>query len=224
MSPEERQVAGLAMTAEHTVLMVALGAVWSASLVRTSLFLGVLSAAGLALGFAAQAGVERTDFIILVVVALLVVLFLGVATFVRLVQVQREAVVYIVGQNRIRRFFVENAPALRPYFILPTHDDAAALYRSVGTGMHRRPPRYPLLNMIAQTQGIVGVITGAVAASIAGLALSWTNPLVSWLAAAGALLLTVAVLFAYWQRSLAEIQSAVRPLSSTPADELGAPF
>jgi protein-S-isoprenylcysteine O-methyltransferase Ste14 len=78
--------------------------------------------------------------------------------------------------------------------------------------------------MIAQTQGIVGVITGAVAASMAGLALNWTSPLLSWLAAAGALLLTVAVLFAYWQRSLAEIQAAMRPLSSTPADELGAPF
>jgi hypothetical protein len=90
--------------------------------------------------------------------------------------------------------------------------------------MNRRPPRYPLLNMISQTQGIVGIITGVVAASIAGLALSWTNPLVSWLAAAGALLLTVAVLFAYWQRSFAEIQAAVRPLSSTPTDELGAPF
>jgi hypothetical protein len=224
MSPEERQVAGLAMTAEHSVLMIALGAVWSASLVRTSLFLGVLSAAGLALGFASQAGVDRTDFIALTVVALLVVLFLGVATFVRLVQVQREAVVYIVGQNRIRQFFVESAPAIRPYLVLPTHDDAAALYRSVGTGMNRRPPKYPLLNMISQTQGIVGIITGVVAASIAGLALSWTNPLVSWLAAAGALLLTVAVLFAYWQRSFAEIQAAVRPLSSTPTDELGAPF
>jgi hypothetical protein len=34
----------------------------------------------------------------------------------------------------------------------------------------------------------------------------------------------VAVLFAYWQRSLAEIQAAIRPLSSTPADELDAPF
>jgi hypothetical protein len=99
MSPEERQVAGLAMTAEHSVLMIALGAVWSASLARTSLFLGVLSAAGLALGFASQAGVDRTDFIALTVVALLVVLFLGVATFVRLVQVQREAVVYIVART-----------------------------------------------------------------------------------------------------------------------------
>ena len=224
MSPEERQVAALAFTAEHSVLMMALGGVWSASLVRTSLFLGVLSAAGVALGFAAQAGAERTDFTTLTVVVLLVVLFLGVTTFVRLVQLQREAVVYIAGQNRIRHFFAQSAPTIRPYFILPTHDDPAAMYRSVGTGMNRRPPRYPLLNMIAQTQGIVGIITGAVAASIAGLALTWTNPLVSWLATAAALLLTVAVLFAYWQRELAEIQAAIRPISSTPADEVGAPF
>ena len=224
MSPEERQVAALAFTAEHSVLMMALGGVWSASLVRTSVFLGVLSAAGVALGFVAQAGVERIDFIALTVVVLLVVLFLGVTAFVRLVQLQREAVVYIAGQNRIRRFFVESAPSIRPYFILPTHDDSAAMYRSVGTGMNRRPPKYPLLNMIAQTQGIVGMITGAVAASIAGLALLWATPVVAWLAAIGALIFTVAALFAYWQRELAEIQAAIRPLSTTPEDEAGAPF
>ncbi len=224
MSSEERQVAALAFTAEHSVLMMALGGVWSASLARTSLFLGMLSAAGVALGFAAQAGAERADFITLTIVVLLVVLFLGVTTFVRLVQLQREAVVYIAGQNRIRHFFVESAPAIRPYFILPTHDDPAAMYRSVGTGMNRRPPRYPLLNQISQTQGIVGVITGVVAASIAGLALAWTSPLVSWLAAVAVFVLTVAVQFAYWQRSLAEIQAAVRPLSMTPTDEVGAPF
>lgn len=58
----------------------------------------------------------------------------------------------------------------------------------------------------------------------AGLALAWTSPLVAWLTAAGVFLLTVAILFAYWQRSLAEIQAPIRPLSSTPADEVGAPF
>jgi hypothetical protein len=221
---QERQDVAQALTAEYSVLMSALAGVWSASLVRTTVFLGVLSAAGVALGFAAQAGVERTDFIGLAVVGLLVVLFLGVATFVRLVQLQREAVVYITGQNRIRHFFAERTPTIRPYYVLPTHDDSAALYRSAGTGMNRRPPRYPLLNMVVQTQGIVGVITGAVAASVAGLALNWTSPLVSWLVAVGALLVTVTVLFTYWRRSLAEIRGAIRPLSSTPPSELGEPF
>jgi hypothetical protein len=224
MTPDERQVAGLAMTAEHSVLMIALGGVWSASLVRTSVFLGVLSAAGLALGFAAQAGVGQADFVALAVVVLLVVLFLGVTTFARLVQLQREAVVYIAGQNRIRRFFVEAAPAIKPYLILPTHDDPAALYRSIGTGMNRRPPRYPLLNLVTQTQGIVGVITGAVAASITGLALSGSGAVISWLVALGALFVTVAVLFIYWQREVAEIQASIQPVSTTPADEVGELF
>jgi hypothetical protein len=224
MSTEELQGIAQALAAEHSVLMTALAGVWSASLVRTSIFLGVLSAAGVALGFAAQAGVERMDFIAVAAVVLVVVLFLGVTTFVRLVQLQREAVVYITGQNRIRHFFAQRTPSVTQYYALPTHDDQLALYRSVGTGMNRRPPRYPLLNMVAQTQGIVAVITGAVAASFAGLALSGTGPLGSWLAAAAMLLLTVAVLFTYWRRSLADIQGAIRPLSSTPPDEVGAPF
>lgn len=221
---EEWPAAAAAMTAELGVLTAALSGVWSASLVRTTVFLGVLSASGVALGFVAQAGVQTTDFVALAVVVLLVVFFLGVTTFARLVQLQREAVVYITGQNRIRHFFAQNAPAVRPHYVLPVHDDLAALYRSAGTGMRRRPPRYPLLGMVAQTQGIVGVVTGAVAAAIAGLALNGTNPLVSWVAALGGLVVTVAILFTYWRRSLAEIQGAIKPLSSTPPDEVGAPF
>ena len=45
LSPEERQSALAALTAEYGVLMAALTAVWNASVVRTSVFLGVLSAA-----------------------------------------------------------------------------------------------------------------------------------------------------------------------------------
>jgi hypothetical protein len=48
---------------------------------------------------------------------------------------------------------------------------------------------------------------GAVAASIAGLALTWTSPGVWWLAAAIAYLLTVTLLFTYWRRQLAEISN-----------------
>ncbi len=44
------------LAAEYAMLAGALGVGWSASLVRTSLFLGVLSAVGVGLGFAAQAG------------------------------------------------------------------------------------------------------------------------------------------------------------------------
>jgi hypothetical protein len=137
-SPHDPALTGV-LTAEYGMLMAALGAAWSASIARTSLFLVVLSAAGVALGFAGQSGPET--FRAFAIAVLPLVLFRGAATFVRLVQVQRESVVYITGQNRIRHYFAESTPASRPYFVLPIHDDQAAIFRSVGTGMVRRPPR-----------------------------------------------------------------------------------
>jgi hypothetical protein len=92
------------LATEYNVLMVALSAAWSASLTRTSLFLGVLSAAGVAFGFASQGGMEASTFLTLALLVLVLVLFLGGATFIRLVEVQRESMVYITGMNRIRHF------------------------------------------------------------------------------------------------------------------------
>ena len=224
MTPEERRQVGEVLSGEYGVLMAALGAAWSASLSRTSIFLGVLSAAGIALGFASQGGVGGAEFRGLALVVLPLVLFLGVATFVRLVQVQRESVVYITGMNRIRHFLQETAPASRPYFILPAHDDQVALYRSPGTGMSRRPPRFRLLYLAVQTQGIVGVVTSVVAAGTAGLAATGLGPAIAWGAAGGAFLITLAALFAYWQRSLTELFSAIRPLHPTPPEEMDAWF
>lgn len=100
------------------MLMAAVAAAWSASLVRTTIFLGVLSAAGVALGFAAQGGVGGAAFNALALVVLPLLLFLGVATFIRLVQLQRESLVYITGMNRIRHYFQQTVPHLRPYFVL----------------------------------------------------------------------------------------------------------
>jgi hypothetical protein len=48
-SPHDPALTGV-LTAEYGMLMAALGAAWSASIARTSLFLVVLSAAGVALG------------------------------------------------------------------------------------------------------------------------------------------------------------------------------
>ena len=115
----------------------------------------------------------------------------GSATFIRLVQVQRESMVYITGMNRIRHFFVEAAPASRPYFVLPVYDDAPALYRSIGTGMSLKRPRFELLHLTVQTQGIVGIVTAVVAAGCAGLAASPAGGAASWIAASLAFLITL---------------------------------
>jgi hypothetical protein len=210
------------LSAEYGTLTAALGAAWAASLSRTSIFLVVLSAAGVALGFVAPGGGDALRLHALVVIPLL--LFLGVATFIRLVQVQRESIIYITGQNRIRRFFADSAPAARPYFVLPLHDDPVALFRSPGTGMNRTQPKYPLLYLVVQTQGIVGVITASVAAVFGGVAFVPLGATPGWIAAAILFVVTLVALFAYWQRSLRELWAAIKPLYPTPPDEVDAPF
>ncbi len=224
LADADLQIVREVLTGEYSVLMSALSAAWSASLTRTSIFLFTLSSAGVALGFAAQAGVTEAPFRTLALVVLPIVLFLGVATFVRLVQLQRESIVYITGINRIRRFLVEVAPGSAPYLVLPTYDDDDALYRSFGTGMQRQRPRRSALALVVQTQGVVGVITGAVAAAFVALASIPIGTVAASIAAAAAFVMVVAVLFVYWQRSLAELGRAIRPLYPTPSDEVGRPF
>jgi hypothetical protein len=220
--PDEQAKVTAVLTAEYSVLTAALTAAWSASLTRTSLFLVVLSASGVALGFAAPAGGENLRVHALIALPLL--LFLGMTTFVRVVQLQRESAVYITGQNRIRRFFADSVPAARPYFVLPLHDDRAALFRSPGTGMSRRPPRFPILNLIVQMQGLVGVVTASVAAVFGGIAFLPFGLTAGWLGAAAGFVAMIVALFAYWRRSLNELWSSLESRYPTPPDEVDAPF
>jgi hypothetical protein len=212
------------LAAEYGLLTAALGAAWSASLTRTSLFLFSLSASGVALGFAAQGGVSEGPFRTFALVVLPVVLFIGVATFVRVVQVQREATVYVTGLNRIRHFMAEAAPDARRFFVLPIYDDQIALFRSIGTGMSLQPPRSQILYLVVQTQGMVGVVTAAVAAAFVGLLVSPVGDVTAWLVAALTFVAVVVGLFAYWQRSLRSLQASIRSEFPTPPEEYGAPI
>jgi hypothetical protein len=95
------------------------------------------------------------------------------------------------------------------------------MYRSIGAGMNRRPPRSALLYLVVQTQGIVA---GSVAAAFGGLAAAPAGGGVAWVVAALAFAATVAALFSYGQRSLATLRAAIRPIHPTPPDEMDAPF
>jgi hypothetical protein len=211
---------------EYSVMLTALTASWSVSMSRTSVFLGVLSAAGVALGFAAQGGGFGPTFYGFALVLLPVTLFLGLATFIKQVQIGREAVIYIIGMNRIRHFLAESVPGTAPFFVLSIHDDELSLYRNIGAGMERRPPRFRLAFALVQTQGVVAVVCGVVAGAIGGLAATWAALAAPWpWLLAGILFLgTTGGLLAYWQASIAELQAAIRPMHPTPPEVVDAPF
>ena len=224
--PTPHQAALLdALQNEYGLLSSMLTTVWGASLDEGSLFLGVVSAMGVALGFAAQAGGGfGGTFSVFALVALPLVLFLGLGTFVRTLEFQREAIVYITGMNRIRHGITAIVPATRPYLVLSIYDDERGVFRSQGTGIRLRPPRYRLAFALVQTQGIVAVICGVLAGAIGGLATSSISAFAGWGVAAAAFLVTVAALLAYWSRSLASLHASIRPLYPTPPDAIDAPI
>jgi hypothetical protein len=224
LSEDDRQTAFKVLDSEYKMLMAALAAVWSMVLTRTTIFLGVVSAAGVALGFAAQGAAEAGSFRALALLVLPLLLFLGLTTFIRLVQLQRESAICLIGMHRIRHFYQQIAPATRPYFVLSPHDDPYGVYRGIGTGVARRAPRYRQVYLLAQTQGVVGIVTGAVAAALVALALSHVDVTLAWIGGALSFVVTVAALFTYWQGSIGELLNSVRSINPTPPSEVGAPF
>jgi bacteriorhodopsin len=184
-----------------------------------------VSAIGVALGFAAQAGGGfGSTFTVFALVALPLALFLGLATFARTVELQREAYVYITGMNRIRRAIADAVPASRPYLVLSIYDDASGVYRSQGTGIRLRPPRFRLVFMLSQTQGIVAVICASIAGIIGWIATARFDSALAWGVAGVAFVITVTALLVYWNRSIAQLQKAIRPMFPTPAEAVDAPI
>jgi hypothetical protein len=214
-----------ALREEYRLLATMLASVWSASLVRVSLFLGVVSAVAVALGLAAQVGGGfGGTFTVYALVVLPLALFLGLGTFVRTIELQREAWVYITGMNRIRHAMADAVPASRPYFVLAIYDDAPGVYRSQGTGIRLHPPRYRLVVALVQTQGIVAVMCAALAGVIGGLASTWSAPAIAWGVGAVTFIVVLAALLRYWVGSFSQIQAAIRPMFPTPPEAIDAPI
>jgi hypothetical protein len=132
-------------------------------------FLTVLSASIIALALLADAtgfGPRTTK---LAMVLLPVVMLLGVATYVRLVQINNEEFKLVLAMNRLRQAYLRIEPGLEPFFTTGHHDDEHGL---VATYMLDRPSRrWLLVHFVINTPTIVATVDAALAAVIAVLVL-----------------------------------------------------
>ncbi|MGZ6372771.1 MAG: hypothetical protein ACXWL8_05180, partial [Candidatus Limnocylindria bacterium] len=62
-----------------------------------------------------------------------VVLFVGVATYVRLLEINNEDYVWVRGMNRLRGAYLEIEPELARHFVTGTTEEAAAIYQTFGS-------------------------------------------------------------------------------------------
>jgi hypothetical protein len=97
------------LTTEHFALQSARSATITESLGRSTIYLGSLSASLVALALIAQGEKSVDDFRVDALVILPALVFLGMVTFVRILETGIEDAIYSQGINRIRHYYLELA-------------------------------------------------------------------------------------------------------------------
>jgi hypothetical protein len=177
----------------------------------------VLSAAIIALALLADATGFGRQTTALALVLLPVVLLLGVATYVRQVQINNEEFKLVLAMNRLRHAYLTIEPGLEPYLTTGHHDDERGL---VATYMLDHPSRrWLLVHFMINTPTIVATVDAALAAAIAVLVLQTAGAATAVLVAGGAV-----AFLAVWgglmplQRHTADPLRRGRPRFPTPPE------
>jgi uncharacterized membrane protein YeaQ/YmgE (transglycosylase-associated protein family) len=118
--------------------------------------------------------------------------------------------------NRIRHWYLEVAPEMEPYFVLPATDDPWASLAAIGVGSRRA-----WQGMLTTAPWILVVVNSVLAGVVAGLLARLagaSGPLVPALAGAAGFVVSLVVLGAYEQRKFSrEMETA--PVAFALTDE-----
>jgi len=172
LSEAQQNRAAQFLTTEHFTLQTARSATIADSSSRASLFMSTLSSAIIALALVGQLSQAGAVFNVFALLLFPPLFFLGLVTFIRVLQSAIADLVYIRGINRIRHFYLEQAPQIRPYFILSASDDTG------GAADHVKISRWQWFITTAGTimvinSLLVGVFTGLGLRAITVLPLVW---------------------------------------------------
>ncbi|HET9852843.1 MAG TPA: hypothetical protein VFP56_10085 [Candidatus Limnocylindrales bacterium] len=155
------------LSTEHWSLLATRSMSWNEAFSRTSMFLSTLSAATVALALAGPAMSFGSAFPLFALVVLSVTLFLGLATYIRLVQVNNEDLYWVAGMNVIRGAYAELSPGIERKFVTGHSLDPEGMARTfaaVDVTSSVSP-----WHMLVTTPAVVAVISSAIGGVLAGL-------------------------------------------------------
>jgi hypothetical protein len=208
LPPAKRQDLLSVVTTEHFTLQGARATAISDANGRTGFFLATLSAVVVALAFVAQLSGGLGDaFLLFAAILLPLLLFIGLATFERLLQLAIENIHCVVAINRLRHYYLEIAPELSAHITLSPFDDMAGVLASVGSVRRRLRP----WDLVISNAGLIGVVDALLAGIVAGLA-TWAVTKDMAVIAAVAIVVGVVVLvllLRYARSSLREANAAI---------------
>lgn len=211
------------LATEHWSLLATRSLSWNESFARAGMFLTLLSGAIVALALVAQATAFGQAFALFSMLILPVVLFVGVATFVRLLEINNEDYVWVRGMNRLRGAYLEIDPGLAGHFITGTTEDAVGIFRTFGSDIvgprALNTGRFHGLVTTPTTIAFVDAMLAAVLAAIVAVQLSMAMVPAAGIGVVAFFVVGVA-LFLFGYRS----QEMARLASSDPAStEQGGP-
>ena len=152
------------LATEHWSLLATRNITYGAIYSRATIFLTVVSAAVVALALAAEATEFGDRFYVFALLVLPVAFFIGVGTYIRLVDARIEDFWLLSGLNRLRHAYLEIAPGLEPYFVTGHHDDEQGLYETYGPSTGSR-----FYRLIGETSTLVALIDATLAGVVVGL-------------------------------------------------------
>jgi hypothetical protein len=194
-----------AITTEHFTLQSARAVAVNEGNGRTALYIGALSSTLVALALVAQRSPLGEVFFVVALTVLPAVFFLGLVTYVRVLQSSLEDLIYARAINRIRHYYTEIDPDRSHYFLLSGRDDV----RGALANMYLRDSwtqfLFTLPSAVAVINGLLGGVTVALAvATAAGLPLP--APVLSGMVSGTAIL---ALHVAYQMRRFARMRASV---------------
>jgi hypothetical protein len=152
-------------TTEHFTLQTARAVTVSEANGRASIYLAALSSNLIALAFIGQMSRLGVTFYAFALILLPVLAFVGVVTFLRLVQSSVEDIAYAHRIGMLRSYYLRVSPELEPYFVVVPRTRSAA----PPEGERLAPGAWQLTLTAA---GMVAVVNSVVVAACAGLLLA----------------------------------------------------
>ncbi|MFB9990494.1 hypothetical protein ACFFLM_00630 [Deinococcus oregonensis] len=155
------------LTTEHFALQGLRSSTISDSSSRASLYLASISGTLVALSLLGNATRLGPPFVIAALIIAPTLIFLGLATFARVLQSALEDAFYAMGINRIRHLYLELVPEFRPYLLQSDRDDIWGVLANMGSS------RGGSGQMMLTTAGAIGIINSVLIGSFAaGLVLA----------------------------------------------------
>jgi hypothetical protein len=153
------------LIAEHASLTAMRTQAQSEMASRATMFVAALSGGLVAISFIAQAtrfGPESKAFDLTI---LTVLLFVGVATFIRTLDLNADDVRWVAAMNRLRGAYIELEPASSRYLVTARADEIEGIQATINPGRSGHP-----LYGLAATPGLIAVIDGVIGGAIAAVA------------------------------------------------------